>query len=260
MFLPQEKDAKTKSQPKKEKRNVKGSSSSTVQSNISVTLNNITVNVGEKVSHTGKENFPSSGNRGPEDVSDITSMFSRRRNAETHTEKSSSTSTPGQPPLRTVRSDEFSREFSKWYYTMVNRLQPTCTHLAGDTLREEVFLGNSSAEVYTYGPTTTQRTAVGQRDTYALLKDIFTEHRILFSPNVDSGIQSYAVEHGLIKLFVCGTLHQENSFLGIFEQEFGLVQSPVERAWKIMYTKLNLKQAGETTPTLPKSQVFEITM
>lgn len=215
-----------------------------------MTLNKITVNVGEKASF---------GNRGSDNVNDMTGLFSRR-NFNTHTEKSPAMSTPSQPPVRTVRSDEFSREFCKWYYTMVNRLQPTCAHLSGDTLREEVFLGNSSAEVYVYGAATTRRTAVGQWGTYTLLKDIFTEHKILFNPNVDSGIQSYAVEHGLIKLLVCGTLHQENSFVGIFEQEFGLVQSPIDRAWKIINTKLNLKQSSETIPTLPKSLVFEITL
>ncbi|KAK3871764.1 hypothetical protein Pcinc_023109 [Petrolisthes cinctipes] len=246
-----DKNAPKKTRTNHEDRKCTGSSSP-VQANIELAVsNNITINIGEYLRTTGKENLGSSKDEVQEGKNNRSNLFFSKNSSQTQPEKSS---------VRIVRSDEFSSEFCKWYYTMVNRLQPACVNHAGDTLREEVFLSNSSAEVYLYGPSTTQKSAVGQRDTCTLLKDIFTEHRILFNPNMDSGIQSYAVKHGLIKVMVCGTLHQEYSFVGIFEQEFGLVMSPVDRAWKIMYTNLNLKQTSQTIPSLPKSQVFEITM
>ncbi|KAK4299737.1 hypothetical protein Pmani_028006 [Petrolisthes manimaculis] len=246
-----EKNAQKETFTNHEERKCTGSSTS-VQSNIAVAVcNNITINIGENHRTTGKENIGSSNEEVQEGKNNINSLFYSRNSSQTQPEKSS---------VRIVRSDDFSSEFCKWYYTMVNRLQPAFANHAGDTLQEEVFLSNSSAEVYLYGPSTIQKSAVGQRDIYTLLKDVFTEHKIIFNPNMGSGIQSYAVKHGLIKVMVCGTLHQENSFVGIFEQEFGLVMSPVDRAWKIMYTKLNLKQTSQPTPSLPKSQVFEITM
>lgn len=159
-----------------------------------------------------------------------------------------------------VQSDQFAHEFCKWYFTMVNRLQSHCAHLPGDTFRQDVFFHNSAADVYLIGATTSERHAQGQAGTFQVLRNTFNEFRLLFSPNLSSGIQAQKSSHGMVKILCCGTLHVGDSFVGIFEQETGLVRTPMDGTWKIMYVKVNLKQSNVQTelPSLPPCEVFEI--
>lgn len=159
-----------------------------------------------------------------------------------------------------VKSDDFARVFCEWYYSMINRLQPVCSHQPGDTFRESVFCNNSSVDMYLIGSGREEKHTSGQANCYALLREVFGQTGLLFSPNLSSGIQAQKSEHGMIRIFSCGTLHKANSFVGIYEQEFGLIFCPVDRAWKIMYTKVNLKHTSvePQMPSLPPSEVFAI--
>ncbi|XP_037782657.1 uncharacterized protein C3orf38-like [Penaeus monodon] len=159
-----------------------------------------------------------------------------------------------------VKSDDFARVFCEWYYSMINYLQPVCSHQPGDTFRESVFCCNSSVDVYLIGSVREEKHATGQANSYTLLREVFGQTELLFSPNLSSGIQAQKSEHGMIRIFSCGTLHKVNSFVGIYEQEFGLVFCPVDRAWKIMYTKINLKHMSvePQMPSLPQCEVFSI--
>lgn len=165
-----------------------------------------------------------------------------------------------QSTVTVMKSDEFTRDFCEWYYIMVNRLQPQCAHLLGDTFRKEIFYSNSFTDVYLIGQTSVERHAKGGDNTFVLLRDTFIEFGLLFNPNLENGTQAHMSSHGMVVILCCGSLHHDNSFVGIFEQEFGLVCSPVDRAWKIMYIKINLKQSSiqSELPSLPKCQVFKI--
>nr|XP_045592467.1 uncharacterized protein LOC123754272 [Procambarus clarkii]XP_045592468.1 uncharacterized protein LOC123754272 [Procambarus clarkii]XP_045592469.1 uncharacterized protein LOC123754272 [Procambarus clarkii]XP_045592470.1 uncharacterized protein LOC123754272 [Procambarus clarkii] len=165
-----------------------------------------------------------------------------------------------QPVVNVMRSDEFTRDFCEWYFRMVNRLQPECIHLPGDTFREDIFYNNSYTDIYFIGQSSGERHAQGGGNTFGLLRDTFVEFKILFSPNLENGTQAYKSDYGMVKICCCGTLHHKDSFVGIFEQETGLVCSPNDHAWKIMYIKINLKQCSilGSPPSLPPCQVFEI--
>lgn len=159
-----------------------------------------------------------------------------------------------------VRSDQFAVEFCEWYFKMVNRLQPQCSHFIGDTFNQEIFFHNSSVDVYLIGSATCERHGQGQATVFQMLRDTFAEFKLLFSPNLSSGIQAHKSSHGIVIIFCCGMLHCGNSCVGIFEQEAGLARSPVDGSWKIMYIKLNLKQSDvqPVLPTLTPCQVFDI--
>ena len=156
-----------------------------------------------------------------------------------------------------VRSDVFSRHFCTWFYSGLNNIQGT--HRTGDTLSAEDFMSNSSIDIYSYGHQNTHKHASGQLDVYLLLKGTCIDFNLSFVPNLDSGLQAEMSEHGLLKLYCVGSVHQGDALVGIFEQEFGLVQCP-QRTWKIMVTKINLKQMlpSACVPSLPKISVFEI--
>jgi hypothetical protein len=57
----------------------------------------------------------------------------------------------------------------------------------------------------------------------------------------------------------CGTLHQQDRCVGIFERLFGLIRDPSAcNNWKIRYTNLNLKRTSIVTklPTLAEGSLL----
>ncbi|MPC36613.1 uncharacterized protein E2C01_030077 [Portunus trituberculatus] len=159
-----------------------------------------------------------------------------------------------------VRSDVFAREFCKWFFVMLNRLHPQGAAQAGDNFSPDVFMANCTMDIYLCDTNNTEKHATGHNNAYVLLKNVCTDFRLMFVPHIDSGVRAEMSQHGLVKLYCLGTLHQGDAFVGVFEQEFGLVKSPQE-GWKIMMTKINLKQAQQDSvclPALPQGPVFEI--
>uniref|UniRef100_A0A674PAF2 Chromosome 3 open reading frame 38 n=1 Tax=Takifugu rubripes TaxID=31033 RepID=A0A674PAF2_TAKRU len=56
------------------------------------------------------------------------------------------------------------------------------------------------------------------------------------------GLNVLASPHGLVLVAVAGTIHRDGVCLGIFEQIFGLISSPLENnRWKIKFVNLKIK-------------------
>ena len=144
---------------------------------------------------------------------------------------------------------------------MINRIQASCSHLHGDNFRAEVFCSNATVHIYLLDNLEQKSscTAEGSEQAFIVIRNMLRDLKLLFSPNLDDGIQTVQSAHGLISIFCCGTLHQEDALLGIFEQEFGLVLNPRDKTWKIASTKVNLKKCLQASkPSLPPSQKFAI--
>lgn len=69
------------------------------------------------------------------------------------------------------------------------------------------------------------------------------EERLLFSPNLDQdGLKALRSPHGLVLVAVAGTIHRDEACLGLFEQMFGLIRSPMmDNSWKIKNVDLKIK-------------------
>lgn len=69
------------------------------------------------------------------------------------------------------------------------------------------------------------------------------EERLVLSPNLEPyGLNVLASPHGLVLVAVAGTIHRDGVCLGIFEQIFGLIRSPLENnSWKIKFVNLKIK-------------------
>ena len=66
--------------------------------------------------------------------------------------------------------------------------------------------------------------------------------------------------HGLVLVLACGTLHNQATVCGFFEQVFGLIRDPdSENNWKIKHTEARLV-AGPvlTQPSLANSSLQAI--
>lgn len=69
------------------------------------------------------------------------------------------------------------------------------------------------------------------------------DERLLFSPNLDPhGLKALTSPHGLVLVAVAGTIHRDAVCLGIFEQIFGLIRSPLDNnSWKIKFVNLKIR-------------------
>lgn len=75
------------------------------------------------------------------------------------------------------------------------------------------------------------------------LQALTREERLLLSPNLEAhGLRALASPHGLVLVAVAGTIHRDGACLGIFEQIFGLIRSPMENnSWKIKVVNLKIR-------------------
>ncbi|XP_072741162.1 uncharacterized protein C3orf38 homolog [Ciconia boyciana] len=74
------------------------------------------------------------------------------------------------------------------------------------------------------------------------LLSLVKEEYLLFNPNLHAnGLKCAVSRHGLILVAVAGTVHRDNTCLGIFEQIFGLISCLVrENTWKIKVVHLKI--------------------
>lgn len=97
-------------------------------------------------------------------------------------------------------------------------------------------------------------------DVVQLICDTKVRNNLYFNPNLShEGVQGKTDVHGLVMVLVCGTLHQQDKCVGIFEQLFGLIRDPSAcNNWKIKYTNLNLKGTSTITdlPTLAEGSLL----
>ncbi|XP_018557174.1 uncharacterized protein C3orf38 homolog [Lates calcarifer] len=82
------------------------------------------------------------------------------------------------------------------------------------------------------------------------------EEHLLLSPNLEPrGLRALASPHGLVLVAVAGTIHRDAACLGVFEQIFGLIRSPLENnSWKIKFVNLKIRgqdALGDTEVTAP---------
>ena len=85
---------------------------------------------------------------------------------------------------------------------------------------------------------------------------LIKEERLLLNPNMDpNGLRTLASPHGMVLVAVAGTIHRDSACLGIFEQIFGLISTPlVKNSWKIKFINLKIKgqdALGGTEATAP---------
>ncbi|XP_052004764.1 uncharacterized protein C3orf38-like isoform X2 [Xyrauchen texanus] len=80
------------------------------------------------------------------------------------------------------------------------------------------------------------------------------EERLLFCPNLEGlGLKCVSSPHGFVLVAVAGTIHRDSVWLGIFEQAFGLIRSPLDsNRWKIKFVNVKVEaQSAITDRHLP---------
>ncbi|KAM4608401.1 uncharacterized protein C3orf38 homolog [Polymixia lowei] len=69
------------------------------------------------------------------------------------------------------------------------------------------------------------------------------DEHLLFCPNLEPhGLKARCSPHGPVLVAVAGTIHRGTDCLGIYEQVFGLIRSPLDdNSWKIKFVQLKIR-------------------
>ncbi|KAM5281155.1 LOW QUALITY PROTEIN: uncharacterized protein C3orf38 homolog [Ctenodactylus gundi] len=149
------------------------------------------------------------------------------------------------------------KEFCHWFFELLNSQNPLLgppqdewgpQHFWHD-VKLRFYYNTSEKNVLDYH---------GAEIVSLRLLSLVKEEFLFFSPNLDShGLKCASSPHGLVMVGVAGTVHRENTCLGIFEQIFGLIRCPfVENTWKIKFINLRIVGENSLAPgTLPKPAV-----
>ncbi|KAM4561696.1 uncharacterized protein C3orf38 homolog [Fundulus diaphanus] len=134
------------------------------------------------------------------------------------------------------------QQFCQWFFQILNSQNPSL----GQQPQEwgpQHFWPDVRLRLLSRATTEQMEEFLGAELVSLRLLALTSGERLLFSPNLDPhGLRALASPHGLVLVGVAGTIHREQTCLGIFEQIFGLIRSPLnENSWKIKFVNLKIK-------------------
>ena len=144
---------------------------------------------------------------------------------------------------------ELGIHFSSWFYKLLASLANSITPgTDAPDWGPQHFWQDAKLTVQCDEPSGSQETTVeGARLVSEKFLSMVVIDRLCFNPNLNNdSVKGKQDPHGLVVVLVCGTVHRQSDYLGVFEQSFGLIRDPSEQNnWKIKFSKLLLK-ASET--------------
>ena len=171
-------------------------------------------------------------------------------NTSTSYEVNSSTknSTAVERNFETNEGQELAIHFSSWFYKLLASLGGNSTP-GTDTSDwgPQHFWQDAKLTVQCDEPSGSQETTVeGAKLVSEKFLSMVVGDQLCFNPNINNdSVKGRQDPHGLVVVLVCGTVHRQRDYLGVFEQSFGLIRDPSEQNnWKIKFSKLLLKASG----------------
>jgi hypothetical protein len=163
------------------------------------------------------------------------------------------------PDIQVCEIHEMARQFTHWFYSMLNQDEVKCQ---GTQLGIEHFWQDCNMCLVLNSEKCCSKLEVKSNASKVvqLISDTKTQNRLYFNPNLsDEGVKGKTNAHGLVIVVACGTLHQQDKCVGVFEQLFGLIRDPsAGNNWKVKYTELYLKSESIITslPTVTEETLL----
>ncbi|UJR30950.1 hypothetical protein I4U23_018462 [Adineta vaga] len=143
---------------------------------------------------------------------------------------SGSSSTPSNPsaPMILPSIHQLSHQFTEWFYTSWNTL---------NTFTPDHFFPDCGLTLVHEN----RRQISGSYYVCDALRSYVASQDLRFCPNIQSN-KAEESKHGLVLIQIHGTIHQHGTFVGIFDQAFGLVRDPNHsNNYLIKFTFLNMQ-------------------
>lgn len=134
------------------------------------------------------------------------------------------------------------QQFCQWFFQLLNSQNPSLGQQPQDWGPQH-FWPDVKLRLLSRAGSEQMDEFLGAELVNLRLLALTREERLLLSPNLEPhGLKVLASPHGLVLVAVAGTIHRDGACLGIFEQIFGLIRSPLENnSWKIKFVNLKIR-------------------
>ncbi|XP_030283308.1 uncharacterized protein C3orf38 homolog [Sparus aurata] len=134
------------------------------------------------------------------------------------------------------------QQFCQWFFQLINSQNPSLAQQPQDWGPQH-FWPDVKLRLLSRTGSEQMEEFLGAELVNLRLLALTREERLLLSPNLEPhGLKVLASPHGLVLVAVAGTIHRDTACLGIFEQVFGLIRSPLENnSWKIKFVNLKIR-------------------
>ncbi|KAF3694997.1 putative protein C3orf38 [Channa argus] len=134
------------------------------------------------------------------------------------------------------------REFCHWFFQLLNSQNP-CLGQQPQEWGAQHFWPDVKLQLIARAGSEQRDEFLGAELVSLRLLALIREECLLLSPNLEPhGLRAVASPHGLVLVGVAGTIHRDKVCLGIFEQIFALIRSPLENnSWKIKAIYLKIR-------------------
>ncbi|XP_044222778.1 uncharacterized protein C3orf38 homolog [Thunnus albacares] len=134
------------------------------------------------------------------------------------------------------------QQFCQWFFQLLNSQNPSLGQQPQDWGPKH-FWPDVKLHLLSRAGSEQSEEFLGAELVSLRLLALTKEERLLLSPNLEPrGLKALASPHGLVLVAVAGTIHRDTACLGIFEQIFGLIRSPLEKnSWKIKFVNLKIR-------------------
>ena len=153
-------------------------------------------------------------------------------NLSTHLDVSGQTQATGE--LCVVQ--QFAEQFTRWFYDILNQSVTEDSQFG-----PQHFFENATLSLFLQTSSVQTEEIIGSESICRKLAQFVTMEKLSFKPNVER-VEGQTDSFGRRVINVCGTLHQLQKAVGLFEQQFGLIENPdVANNWRIKFTKLKMQ-------------------
>lgn len=165
-----------------------------------------------------------------------------------------------------MKSDEFAHSFAANFFHRLNNVnEVNVESLRCKLIDASWFCSNASCRIRLEDGSELIEELCRESDIgcQQLLLHVVSKFGITFLPNLKNGTRASQSIYGPIIVRCCGTLHKDQNCVGLFHEEFGLIQSPEDKTWKIKFINMNLKTCPAAfplsiPPSLSPEPVFDI--
>ncbi|XP_073524303.1 uncharacterized protein C3orf38-like [Phyllobates terribilis] len=136
---------------------------------------------------------------------------------------------------------QIGRSICEWfYYKLPNQIRDT--HEPFNELASCYFMENVQLQCIYNKEGQNRVDCTGRKIIVWVLSGIFKEENLSFSPNVEcGGLKIELDKYGILTVEVSGTVHKDNSYIGIFDHTFTAVRCPSDGQFRIKSVELKVE-------------------